>query len=484
MEKNINRKNTIGLTVASFGQCIFISLTSMALPMFFTDVLYIAPAMVSVIFLITRIWDAINDPMMGAIVDKTNTRWGKCRPFLLFSAIPLFIFTIMMFFPINENSDVKFGYYLAAYLLFITSYTALDIPLAGIKPLLFTDPDKRNKAMSMSSTFGSLGSLFAIDLFFIIVQIFGGSNVKRGYFLTVLLLSTIGLVTLISGFFTVKEVVPIKKNNKSFWNTLKIVTKNKYMFMIIITSFLSMGVSGYGVMLPYFAKWNLADSFNFGVFSVEAIMIPILSTVTGIIFMVAVFITPYLLKWISKRKLFFFMSIIGIVLNLISFSFGYRNLYVFMALRFLAHIPPTITGTLCVFMLADTLDYAEFNNGERTEGISYAVNNLVGKAGNAIFSALMLFLLGFFGYNVMVSEPALEIGESIINNYSKMLDGIFFMMTIFPAISLFLQMIPMLFYKFDDESHKRIIKELNIRRGLLNTIDLTKSNEATVEVTI
>lgn len=462
--KDINKKNTMGLTLASFGQCIFISLTSMALPIYFTDVIGILPSTVAMIFLVTRIWDAVNDPMMGFVVDRTHTKWGKCRPFLLYSSIPLLITTILMFTPFGKSGKDNYGIYLGIYLLFITSYTALDIPLAGIKPLLFDDPEKRNKAMSFSSTFGSLGSLLAVDLFFILVELIGGSNVKLGYLITVILLALLGFGTLIAGFFTTKEVIPTQKKRTSFIKSIKYVSKNKPMVFIILTTVVSVGISGYGLMMPYFAKWNLADSFSFGGLSVQAVMIPILSTVTGIIFMIAVLVTPYLLKFTNKKNLFFISSVVGILLNMLSFFLGFSNLYLFIAVRFFAHIPTTITSVVAGYMFADTLDYSELQNGERTEGISYAVNNLINKGGNAVFNSILLLLLGIFGYNIMIIEPSLNIGESIIHNYNSMLNGIFMMMTIFPAISCAIQIIPMLFYKLSDKEHKEIIEKLKTIR--------------------
>ena len=208
-EKRLYWRNTGGLTSAAFGHCIFITLTSMALPMFFTDILYISPEKVSLIFLITRVWDAVNDPIMGTVVDRTHTKWGKCRPFLFYSSFPLMIFTILMFTPLSFLSETgKFIYALVTYVLFITSFTMVDIPLAGLKPLLYTEPEERNKAMSFSSTFGSLGSLLALDLFFIFVVALGGGNDKKGYFLTFLILAILAFTTLQIGFLTVREVVP------------------------------------------------------------------------------------------------------------------------------------------------------------------------------------------------------------------------------------------------------------------------------------
>ena len=463
-------RNTTGLTFAVFGHCIFISLTSMALPMFFTDVLFIDAATVSTILLVTRIWDAFNDPLMGSFVDRSNTKWGKCRPFLLYAAIPLTVLTILMFAPVNFEGAAKTAFAFTTYLLFITAFTAIDIPLSGMKPLLFSEPEKRNKGQAISSTFGSLGSLLAVDLFFIMVSMFGGGkdgNDKQGYFLTVLVLAGIAGATLLGGFFMTKEVVPISKEKIPFKEVLKTIMKNKFLLLAIGISILTIANSAYGILLPYFSKWNLADMFSFGSLSVEAVLIPVLSTATGVVYMVAMMVTPWLLKLTNKKNMFIIMSAVGCVMNIVSYFVGYDNMFVFIAIRILAHFPPSVAATIVVYMVMDCLDYGELHSGQRTEGMTYAVNNFFMKSGGAIFSSLIMFMLGVFGYNAQVTSPGLDIGESISHNYPEMLNGIFILMTIVPAIGLGLQMIPMFFYKLSDKQVQEISEQLLERRGVL-----------------
>lgn len=464
-------RNTTGLTLAVFGHCIFISLTSMALPMFFTDVLFLDAATVSTILLVTRIWDAFNDPLMGSMVDRSNTKWGKCRPFLLYAAIPLTVLTIVMFAPVNFEGAAKIAFAFTTYLLFITAFTAIDIPLAGMKPLLFSDPEKRNKGQAISSTFGSLGSLLAIDLFFIMVSMFGGGkggNDKLGYFITVLILSGIAGATLLGGFFMTKEVIPISKDKIPFKEVLKTIMKNKFLLLAIGISILTIANSAYGILLPYFSKWNLADMFTFGSLSVEAVLIPVLSTATGVVYMVAMMVTPWLLKITTKKNMFIIMSAVGCIMNIVSFFVGYSNMYVFIAIRIFAHFPPSVAATIVIYMVMDCLDYGELHSGQRTEGMTYAVNNFFMKSGAAIFSSLIMFMLGVFGYNAQVTSPGLDIGESISHNYPEMLNGIFILMTIVPAIGLGLQMIPMFFYKLTDKQVLEISDQLLARRGILS----------------
>ena len=180
--------------------------------------------------------------------------------------------------------------------------------------------------------------------------------------------------------------------------------------------------------------------------------------------MIAVMLTPYILKAGSKKKMYLIMSAIGCVLNIISMICGYDNMILFIAIRVLAHIPPTITSTLAGYMVMDCLDYAEYETGERTEGTTFAFNNLIMKIGNAIFSSLVMFILGYVGYNAALNQPALKMGELMIHNYPHMLNGIFTLMTGVPAIGCFLQMIPMFFYKLDDDRVRDITNVLKKRR--------------------
>lgn len=464
---NSNARNTLGLTIAAFGQTMLISLTSLALPMFFTDVAKINPATVSTIFLITKIWDAVNDPMMGVIVDKTKTRYGKCRPYLLFGAVPLGVLGVLMFIPVGGSDIFKFFYALLTYALFMTAFTAVDIPMAGIKPLLFTTPDKRNKAMSISTTFGSLGSFLAIDVFFALVSVFGQGNDERGYLITVIILCVTGAGFLIMGFFSMAEIVPISGENIGFIKAFKMLFKNKPFLVLMIISVVSISNSSYGVMLPYFAKWNLQDNFNFGTLSVEAVIFPLLNMVNGVIYMVTIFITPYLLKWATKKRLFMIIATTGLFFNIIAYLVGYANFWLFLVMRGFAHIPHGMLGTLAGFMIADTLDYVEYKTGRRTEGVTFAINNLVAKISFAVFNSIMLLMLGYYGYKIGVILPSLMAGESINQNYPQMLKGIYNAMTLFPILALALQIMVMPFYKFTDSEHARITEELKIRRRLM-----------------
>ncbi len=163
---------------------IRITLINTALNLYLTDVLGLTLAMTSVVLSATKIWDAVNDPMMGMIVDKTRTKKGKCRPYILWMVVPACLATAMLFFPVNFWSKGNFIYVIIAYIVYYTFYTALDIPYQGLNTLVFPEDKVRVKAVSISNTVGSIGTILPSVLFFTIAGLWGtgNANEKQGYF--------------------------------------------------------------------------------------------------------------------------------------------------------------------------------------------------------------------------------------------------------------------------------------------------------------
>ena len=165
ISKSVGGNEVLAFSLTIFGSSMVSALMGSALSFFYTEVLHIAVGVVGTIFLVARIWEAVNDPFMGFVVDRTHTKWGKCIPYLRYAPIPLFIASVFMFLPIqNASSTFKSIYAGAFYILYYMTFTAVDVPISGLSPLLFLDQAERNKSVSISSTIGlSLkSSVFAL----------------------------------------------------------------------------------------------------------------------------------------------------------------------------------------------------------------------------------------------------------------------------------------------------------------------------------
>lgn len=149
-----------------------------ALNMYFTDVLGLSLTMTSILVSVTKVWDAVNDPLMGMLIDKTRTRFGKCRPWILWMSFPMIIATALLFAPVDFGQNGNFAYAIFAYLLYYTVYTALDIPNKGLAPLVFPEDKVRVKALSWSNILGSLGSVLP-SVLFLQLRACGAERIKR-----------------------------------------------------------------------------------------------------------------------------------------------------------------------------------------------------------------------------------------------------------------------------------------------------------------
>lgn len=199
--KDKTTKEILAFSLLPFGMSTIFSLLNTALNMYFTDVLGLSLTMTGIVLSATKVWDAINDPMMGMVVDKTHTKWGKCRPFVFWLSGPVVLVTALLFTPVNFGQKGNFIFAIIAYLLFYTVYTALDIPYQGSVPLVFPEDKVRVKAVSFSNILGSLGSVLPSILFFTIAGLWGREHQKEGYFFSALIFAILaGIPMFFSAF--------------------------------------------------------------------------------------------------------------------------------------------------------------------------------------------------------------------------------------------------------------------------------------------
>lgn len=477
---------------------------------YMTDVLKLSMILTSVVLLGTKAWDAINDPMMGAIVERTRSKWGKCRPYLLWIAAPLVITTAFLFLPVNFSSNLdiynkngeflgnggSFVFVLLMYMTYITAYTAIEIPYNSLTPLVFPQKDKRVNAVSVSNTLGSLGSILPSVLIWLFIGLLGNGkddNTNWGYFWSALLFAAMGAGLIIWSFFGIKEKIYIPPRNMNARKSLKTILSDSRMRVLLLASFFMGCINIGAIFLPYFAKWNCIgilpmEKINLFLEKVlgknpeigaVAILPTLLSIMSGISYMLSMMIIPLFLKKMSKKTLWIWMSIIGAIACVMTYFIGiyllpYNTLggfVVYAILRFFTNFPVGMSTVLSVSMFADITDDLEMKTGERLEATAYSIKGLMYKLSMAIFNVAVLAIIDNLGYNADKMDTITNGAEtplidstriaSVIEgvDYTKLLNGIFFMLTALSAIGLILQAIPMFFYKFDeDEMEERLVE--------------------------
>lgn len=484
--KNSSIKEILAFSLLPFGMSNIFAIMSTALNLYFTDVLGLTLGMTSIVLSATKVWDAINDPMMGLIVDKTHTKWGKCRPFIFWMSFPVVIVTALLFAPVNFGQKGNFAYAIIAYLIFYTVYTALDIPYQGLAPLVFPEDKKRVKAISWANIVGSLGSVLPSILFFTVAGLWGRENQKMGYFMSAFIFAAIGGIPMFFAGFGLKEKVTIPPKKEKYFDGLKVVFKDKKFVCLVIAAFFSSIVNMGAMFLPYFAKWNCAgvipvDQLSEWIYNTiglqvqltsEGLLIPLLQVGSGASYMISMALVPVFLKKMDKKTLWIWTSVLGIIADVACFVLGvwivpYNTVagaVVYTIMRFFTNFPVGVDMVLLIAMFSDVVEDIEMRTGKRLEGTVFSFRSLVGKISYAVFNVVMLNIVGAFGYN---PDKMMEITDNLAHpliesttqsmivggvDYTLLLNVIFFMLTAAGAIGLVLQIIPMFFYKFDEKA--------------------------------
>lgn len=532
-KKRINLKDAtfremLSFSLLPFGLLTIINVIGNALNVYLADYLGIGMVGAGLVLSITKIWDAVNDPVMGMVVDKTRTKWGKCRPYLLWMVIPMMVGTVLLFAPfdfVNSGtfaisqidlastfatlgdgfhivrtsesvSTGNFWYAVAAYLIFYTFYTAIDIPYQGLNPLVFPDEKTRVKAISISNIFGSIGTILPSIIFFPIVYAF--DDARMGFFVASIVFAVLAGIPIVVSFFGIKEKVYIKPQPIKYRHSLKIIFKNKNMKVLIWTAFFS-AVTNLGAMfLMFFAKWNCYGIFNFPAlnswfestlhfnpnFTEEGLLFPILSITSGISYMLSMAIVPPLLKKMDKKTLWIRMSLICAVANvgiflLCRYVCPYTSpdlttarvgFFVYCIGRFFTNFPVGMSLVLLTAIFSDTVDVIEMESGERLEGAVFSFRSLVNKIGIALFNLIVMAVVNAFGYSVMSSKltSLKDAGQltrdMLLSEHMPVLNAIFFMLTVLGSIGLILQAIPMFKYKFNEDEYEDKIKDFRAKK--------------------
>lgn len=531
--KRINLKNATVREILSFSLLPFGLLTIQnvignALNVYLTDYLGIGMVGAGLVLSVTKIWDAINDPMMGMIVDKTRTRWGKCRPYLLWMVIPMMVGTVLLFAPVDfvnsgsfalsqidlagtfatlgdgfhivktqENvSTGNFWYAVLAYLIYYTFYTAVDIPYQGLNPLVFPESKTRVKAISVSNIFGSIGTILPSIVFFPIVYAF--EDKRMGFFVASIVFALIAGIPIVISFFGIKEKVYIEKEPVKYRKALKIIFGDRNMRAILISAFFNAAVNIGAMFLMFFAKWNCYGIFNFPALNSwvetnigfnpnlteEGLLFPILSISSGISYMLSMAIVPALLKKMDKKTLYIRMSWLCAVANILVFivcmyvvpytsadlTKARIGFVVYCVCRFFTNFPVGMSLVLITAIFSDAVDVIEMNTGERLEGAVFSFKSLLNKFGIALFNLIVMSIVNAFGYSTMSTELTAmkDAGtltrEILLDQHLPVLNAIFFMLTVFGSVGLVLQALPMYKYKFNEAEQEEAINAFRAKK--------------------
>ena len=536
-------KEGLSYSLCGFGQNLICTVIGSYLTVFMTDAIGFPALAVALLMLGARIFDALNDPIMGSIVDRTRTKWGKCRPYMKWMAFPIAAMTVVCFLPFYPNTDGGFAALSILYIVWGVIYTVADVPYWGLSTAMSNDTYRRGNLLTIARLFCTAGAgivtvftpiitqaitsadnsvvsaiqslmnainggeevvasnsaffamfsgienvgayiqnLLSADKLASITETFGnlGLNINQSgaallqikqsasasmmqdlrftYFIIAIVCCVIALPLFFLGYKNTTERNQSFEKPPSLKHNLKLLFKNKPLMLIVLS-----GIGGAARMLftytggLYFAKYIMNKESMSSLFT--------MAIVPG--GLIASLLVPFFTKKFGKRNTYIWSHVIGGVAMLIAFIVGiafdhgnYSSMVTTVVLIIalvISGIPQGFGNILTYAMIGDTVEYLELKTGERAEGICFAMQTLINKIAMAVGA-----FVGVLAYYMAGVEAG---NASAVTAQGK--DTMWIMLVLIAAISFFLTIIPLFFYKFNEKQQQEAKEEINRRKAAL-----------------
>lgn len=433
MEKNsLQTKRMERMSYAGFflGQNIIYVIPFQFLTYFYTEHVGLSLGDTTLLLLIAKVWDAINDPLMGAIVDKCNFKKGKYLPWLKFVTFAMPASMLFLFLSFEGPYLLKLAYAYVTYIIFDIVYTISDAPLFSLSTVMSDLPYERDKLMS----YGRLAAAVAA----ITSAVFMSIKQETNWFVTVGIYCLVSFLVMLPLPFQAKERVQYHRSEDiSFIKIFQYLFKNKYLLLYYL-GYMAIGTTNtLQIMAVYFANSNLGN---------EAMVTVIMGVVILPVILIAPFL-PFLIKKFGKKKLTVSGSIATILLSIVQYFAGYDNLTVFLIIAAVRVVFMQIPLMLYGMFTADCIEYGAYVTGERTEGMAFSIQTFVTKLSAAFCNTLCLILLNLFGYI-----------EKAERQSEQALHGIWVIMSLIPVAGYLVMLLIMKLYHLDENKVASMIE--------------------------
>ena len=450
-QKYLKTSETLSFACAGFGRSMIYTLMSTFLLIFYTDAAKLDPVHAGTVILAARIFDAANDPIMGIIVDKTKSKFGKLRPYLLFSPPLILIATAALFYVPNCGYGGRLAYATVSYLVWGICFTIQDVPFWGMSAVVSPLESERTKFISTARIFCTVGGILPTVL---VPVLRSGMGNTKGFFISGPIFAVLGSCLSLLAFFGTKERVEQPKEKVTAGEIVSAFVRNKPLLLLILASVLGSTMLMAQTSGSYIATYLIKDSGAVPKDIVQTAM----TVAIGVGMLAAMLLMPVLRKHFSLKAIYIGSAVFGAAVHGILYLVGYGNFYLLLALLVVIGLPLGIFNVITYAMVADSVDYLEFKTGRRSEGVCFASQTFISKLTAGISTYITGFVLKYVGFVQPVNDvPVLDQPEKVFN-------GMFVMITIIPMIGLALAAVPMIFNDYTGKKKQEIQKALEERR--------------------
>ena len=455
IQKKLTFWEKTGYGCGDLASVLFWQNITMFLLFYYTDVFGLTAAAAGTMIAVSRVFDAIFDVGIGMAADRTETRWGKFRPYLLWMAIPLAISAVLAFSTPHFRDTGKLIYAYVTFILFMFLYSAINIPYTALLGVVSPDPIERTKLSSFKFIGAYLAGLIVSATALKMAQHFGkgDSTNPQGWQLTMIVYAVFAVALFFITFLSTKErVKPIAKEKTPIGKDLKDLVKNDAWLMlfaitILFILFVCIRIS---VTTHYFKYYVGTQQFTFMGKTHTFLFEDLASAFNGIgqaLSLIGVIIVPWFAGFFGKKKAIIILFIIALICTGAFYFLKPENLILIFAFQIVGSITGGPISTILWAMYADTADYSEWKTGRRATGLVFSASIMSTKIGWAVGAMIAGFLLAIFGFQA-----------NMVQNLNVLL-GLKSMMSIIPAALGIIALIILLFYKLDEPLVQKIKNE-------------------------
>ena len=436
----------LGDTASNF----FFQVFNIFLLYYYTDIFGLSAAAVGTMFLVTKLVDAASDPIMGLIADRTNTRWGKFRPYLLWAAIPYGVLGYAMFANPDLSDSGKLVYAYATYTLMMLAYTAINVPYSALMGVISPSSTERTKVASYRFIC-AFAAAWVIGTFVTpLKNTLGGGDEALGFQLTMIIFAVLSVALFWITFATTKErVAPVQTESNVRLDFKAVLGNGPWIALFMAAIFTLMNVAVRNGTLLYYFKYYIGDDGTriFLIFDKTAVFMSL-----GLLTMIlGIALTKTLSDYFEKRSLLITLTLLNAVTMAVFYVTPPDQYWLMVAINCIGTFVIGPTPALVWAMYADTADYGEWKTGRRTTALVFSSLQFAQKMGLAVGAGLAGVILGWFGF--IANEVQTEAS----------LNGIRFLFSVMPAGLAVAGAAAIFFYRIDSDTVHQIEQDLRLR---------------------
>lgn len=420
----------IGYGMGDMASSMFWKIFSYYLPIFYSDIFNLSLTHTATLMFVTRVWDAVSDPMMGIICDRTNTRWGKYRPYLLWFSLPFAICGVLLFTTPDFDEQGRLIYAYITYILMMTVYTCINVPYASMLGVMTSDSYEKTVFSSYRMFFAYGGSFIALYAWEPLCKLFSDNNLS---FLNVggmagawqgamIVIATVCFLLFIGSFLLTREHVKGVKGDK-LMNDFRSLVRNFPWWMITCTALCTnLFNTVRGATVAYYFKYYIGNDniVDFGFFSF-IFFAGIFLAIGEVCNMIGVVCAMPLSKRLGKKTTFIVSAVAMGALSILFFYMPLSNegFIGILLLQVLISIFTGVVSPLVWSMYADVADYSYYKHGTASTALIFSSGSMAQKFGGAIAGSAVLLLFSFFGLqpNAATQTPGAIFGLKLAISY-------------------------------------------------------------------